>query len=292
MGCPCEIQLYAEPPGHAQRIADRAIADIRRLEAKYSRYRNDSLLSAINRVAAQGGSIEVDEETAGLLNYAETCYRQSEGLFDITSGILRRAWRFDRNQLPDPTLIADLCERIGWHQLNWRPPCLEFPKPGLELDFGGIVKEYAADRAAVLCQDGGARHGFINLGGDIKLIGTRPDGQPWRVGIAHPRRPGATLTTLAVPQGAVASSGDYERCMIVDGVRYGHILNPKTGGPVRYLIAVTVVAEHCVVAGSAATIAMLKEGAGPAWLDALGLPHVWMDVEGRLGGSPHLLEIP
>jgi thiamine biosynthesis lipoprotein len=284
MGSPCEIQLYAANSREAERIMEVAIADVGRLEARYSRYRADSFLSEINRVAAVGGCIAVDEETAGLLNYAATCHRESGGLFDITSGLLRRAWRFDRGALPDPAQIRELLGRVGWEKLRWMPPVLEFPLPGMELDFGGVVKEYAADRAAALCREAGARHGFVNLGGDIRIIGPRADGGPWRIGIRHPRRPGALIQTLSLHGGALASSGDYERCIVLDGVRYGHVLHPKTGWPVRHLAAVTVVGEFCVVAGSASTIAMLKEANGPAWLEVLGLPHFWVDVQGRVGG--------
>ncbi len=88
-----------------------------------------------------------------------------------------------------------------------------------------------------------------------------------------------------VARGALASSGDYERCILVDGIRYGHVLNPKTGWPVRHLAAVSVVGDFCVVAGSASTIAMLKEEDGPAWLENFGLPHLWVDVRGGTGGS-------
>ncbi len=285
MGTPCDIQLYARTQAEARQVADAAIADVHRLEALYSRYRDDSFLSAINRVADTGGSIAVDEETAGLLNYAATCYDQSDGLFDITSGILRRAWRFDQGRLPDPAQIQALLEKVGWHKLRWKPPMLEFPMPGMEIDFGGIVKEYAVDRAAALCQGAGIRHGVINLGGDIKVIGPRADGSPWRIGIRHPRHKEAIMQTILLREGALASSGDYERCIMVNGVRYGHVLNPKTGWPVRHLAAVSVIADFCVVAGSASTIAMLKEENGPAWLDSLGLPHLWADMHGRTGGS-------
>lgn len=284
MGSPCEIQFYAASPAEARRVAALAIADVRRLEALYSRYREDSLLSQINRVAAAGGSLEVDEETAGLLNYAAACYEQSGGLFDITSGILRRAWRFDAGQLPDARDIDALLEKVGWQRLRWQPPRLAFPEPGLEIDFGGLVKEYAVDRAATLCWQAGVRHGSINLGGDIKIIGPHPDGSPWRIGIRHPRQPDGVLQTLPLYQGGMASSGDYERCLLVDGVRYGHVLNPRTGWPVRHLAAVSVIGDWCVVAGSASTIAMLKEEQGPAWLEALGLPHLWVDVAGNVGG--------
>ncbi|NJD05938.1 MAG: FAD:protein FMN transferase [Methylococcaceae bacterium] len=285
MGCPCEVQLFADDRRSAGRIADLAIVDVRRLEARYSRYREDSLLSAINAVAARGGGIRVDDETASLLDYAATCHAQSGGLFDITSGILRLAWRFGSGQLPAPETIATLLERVGWHKLRWQPPLLEFPQPGLELDFGGIVKEYAVDRAATLCRNEGARHGLINLGGDIRVIGPRVDGSPWQVGIAHPRKQHQLLETVRLYRGAVASSGDYERCLVVDGVRYSHVLNPTTGWPVRHLAAVTVLGEHCVVAGSACTIAMLLEQDGPEWLASLGLPHLWVDVAGGQGGS-------
>lgn len=271
MGCPCELQLYAQTPELAQQIAQRVMSDVYRLEHKYSRYRADSFLTKINQIAALGGSISIDEETAGLLNYAQTCYELSDGLFDITSGLLRRAWRFDTNRLPDDKTIQTLLQKIGWQHIHWENSTLTFSQAEMEMDFGGIVKEYAADRAATLCLDAGVLHGIVNLGGDIKIIGAHPNGSAWRVGIQHPRDKNNVWKTLKLKTGALASSGDYERCMVIDGVRYGHILNPKTGYPVRYLAAVSVVADLCVVAGSAATIAMLKEKDGEKWLKSLGL---------------------
>jgi thiamine biosynthesis lipoprotein len=283
MGSPCEIQIFASSPQGASRAASAAIADIQRLEARFSRYQSDSVLSRINAVAARGGSTTVDEETAELLNYASTCHEQSGGLFDVTSGILRRAWRFDAGTVPDAEAIARLVKRIGWSKVRWKPPLLSFPTPDMEIDLGGIVKEYAVDRVAVICRGAGVRHGIVNLGGDVRVIGARPGGEPWRVGIRDPRGPDA-ITTVSMSEGALASSGDYERCIVVEGMRYGHILNPRTGWPVRHLAAVSVIADQCIVAGSASTIAMLKERDGPAWLDALGLPHLWVSVDREAGG--------
>ncbi|MGH8499964.1 MAG: FAD:protein FMN transferase [Methylococcales bacterium] len=285
MGTPCEIQLFAARYAAAKRIAEFAIADVRRLEYRYSRYRDDSFLSEINRVALKGGSIQVDGETAGLLNYAQRCFEQSGELFDITSGILRRAWDFKSNRLPETKQIRDLLDKIGWHKLRWEAPLLGFPVAGMEMDLGGVVKEYAVDRAATICQESGCRHGLVNLGGDIKIIGARPDGQKWRVGIRNPGLRGSSVKTLLLNRGAIASSGDYERCITLNGVRYGHILNPKTGWPVRKMASVTVIGDFCLVAGSAATIGMLKENHGPIWLNDLGLPHYWIDVDGNTGGS-------
>lgn len=285
MGTRCEIQLLHDHPDQAKRLGKRIIADVQRLETKYSRYLQDSLLSQINQVAVSGGRITVDDETAYLLNYADTCYQQSDGLFDITSGVLRRVWRFHAEQLPSQEDIDPILDKVGWHKLHWQSPLLKFPVAGMELDFGGIVKEYAVDRAASLCKEAGVSHGFINLGGDIRVIGPREGDEPWNVGISHPRQTGSLLMNLAISRGAVASSGDYERCIVIDGVRYAHILNPKTGWPVKHLAAVSVVSNFCVVAGSASTIAMLMEEQGPRWLLELGLPHVWVDVNGRQGGD-------
>jgi len=285
MGSPCEVKIYADSRGRARHIARRVIEEVERLEAKYSRYRNESFLSEMNRVAQRGGSIAVDPETAGLLDYVATCWQQSDGLFDVTSGVLRKAWPFKHQILPDPDRIQDLVAHVGWHRLSWQNPMISYPQAGLELDLGGAVKEYAVDRVAGLCWDAGIRHGLINLGGDIKVIGPHPGGQPWAIGIRHPRDPQGIARTVYLKRGAMASSGDYERCIVVDEKRYGHVLNPKTGWPVSRLASVSVVAEFCVVAGSASTIAMLMEDQGPPWLDAMGVIHYWVDVDGREGGN-------
>jgi thiamine biosynthesis lipoprotein len=158
----------------------------------------------------------------------------------------------------------------------------------MELDLGGLVKEYAADRVAARCQALGVRSGMVNLGGDVRVLGPKPDGSPWRIGIRHPRRRGALLRTVELLRGGLATSGDYERCIVLEGVRYGHVLNPCTGWPVRHLASVSVVADRCIVAGSASTIALLRERKGPAWLSALRLPHLWVSVDGATGGSLHL----
>jgi thiamine biosynthesis lipoprotein len=202
---------------------------------------------------------------------------------------LRTAWDFQSVQLPQAETIAALLDRIGWCKVCWQKPRLHFTRAGMELDFGGIGKEYAADRAASICLGLGIRHGLINLGGDIRAIGPRPDGTPWRIGIRHPREADTLLASVVLAQGGLASSGDYERCIEIKGRRYSHILNPKTGWPVQGMAAASVIAPHCLVAGSASTIAMLKESAGARWLEELGLPHVWMDAQGQTSGTVDLV---
>jgi len=279
------MQLYTRRFSLAETTSKRVIHDVRRLEARYSRYRDNSYLSRVNQIAAYGGEIKVDTETAGLLNYAATCYRESDGLFDITSGILRRAWDFKSGLIPANGVIESILQNVGWEKLRWEDPMLIFSIGGMELDLGGVVKEYAVDRAATICWEAGIRNGMINLGGDIRIIGPHADGRPWRVGISHPRHKDMVLQTLELYEGGLASSGDYERCITLNGVRYGHILNPKTGWPVRKIAAVSVLGGLCVIAGSASTIGMLKEEKAGEWLQQLGLPHLWVTVNGETGGS-------
>jgi thiamine biosynthesis lipoprotein len=231
MGTVCALHLSATAATEAAvaAVAAQAMLEVDRIERKYSRYRPDSVLSAINRVAARGGVVELDEETASLIDYAEVCWRKSDRLFDLTSGLLRRAWDFSSNTPPNAEAIAALLPRIGWHRLAWRRPVLDFPIPGMELDFGGLGKEYAVDRLADLCRDAGIAGGLIDLGGDLFVLGPHPDGAPWRIGLRHPRQADHWLCELAIESGGLATSGDYERCLIVKGRRYAHILDPATG---------------------------------------------------------------
>jgi thiamine biosynthesis lipoprotein len=286
MGSPCELRLYAAPAA-AEAVAEAAIAEVERLERKYSRYRADSLASRINASAGDPEGVEVDPETAALLDYADTCYRQSGGLFDVTSGVLRRAWNLKSGCLPSREELDALLALVGWARARWRRPRLVLPLAGMEVDFGGYVKEYAADRVAELCRRRGLRHGLVDLGGDLALVGPHPDGSSWRVGVRNPSSPSRACASVELRAGGIASSGDYERCMVVEGVRYGHILDPRSGWPVRGLAAVSVVAPHCLVAGTASTVAMLKgESGGRAWLEALGLPSLCVDQKGEVLGSP------
>jgi thiamine biosynthesis lipoprotein len=286
MGSPCELHLYAESESQHAAVAAAARAEIDRLERKYSRYREDSLAARINASAGEDAGIRVDDETAALFDYAAMAWEQSGGLFDITSGVLRRAWDFRAGRLPAPAEIEALRPLVGWEKVRWRRPQLRLPLPGMELDFGGYVKEYAADRVAELCRQRGLRHGLVDLGGDLAVVGPHPDGSPWRVGIRNPRAPQGAVAAVALAAGGIATSGDYERCMIVDGVRYAHILDPRTGRPVAGLASVSVVAAHCLVAGTASTVAMLKGSLeGPVWLDRLGLPSLRIDANGEISGA-------
>jgi FAD:protein FMN transferase len=286
MGTACEIKLYAPSRARGEAVVRQLALEVGRLEKKYSRYLEDSFLSEINRQAEKGESISVDSETASLIGYISGCYETSAGLFDVTTGALRRIWKpLHGNVLPSREVIDQCLDVMGWAYVRWEAPQLHFLKPRMELDLGGVVKEYAVDRCVALAHEAGIRHGLVNLGGDIRVIGPDPAGQGWSIRIRDPRDPQGFMRSIKLSSGALATSGDYERCLVVEGKRYGHIFNPNTGWPVDFMASVSVIADQCIVAGSVATIGMLMGANGVSWLSGTGLPHVWVSVEGEMGGD-------
>lgn len=286
MASPNELQIWHDDETHAREAADAAIADVRRIEAKYSRYREDSVTTCINR-AAGGAAVAIDAETFALLGYADQCHRLSAGRFDITSGVLRRAWDFRRSppRLPDAAEIAAAAALIDWPSVEWTSQSVRLPQQDMEIDFGGIGKEYAADRMATICHESGAVHALANLGGDVRVAGPQRDGSPWRVGISHPRLADAVLATVELASGALATSGDYERFFEIDGRRYCHIIDARSGKPATHWQSVSVMAPLCVVAGSCATIAMLLEADAEIFLTSERLDYIAVDPAGAIHRS-------
>ena len=275
MGGPAELQLYLQTSDTA--VFQLAENEARRLEKKYSRYLSNSVTSTINAYAGKPEGTDLDEETAALLNYADIAWQQSDGLFDITSGVLRKAWDFKSKQLPKQKQLTELLKNVGWDKLNWNPPHLTLPD-NMELDFGGIVKEYAADAMTAILRNAGVQHGLVDLAGDIGIVGPHPDGSPWKIGIRNPEKTQTAIATLDAFNGGIASSGNYERFMIVNDIRYCHILNPKTGWPVNGVAATSVHASTCMVAGTAATTAMLLGATkGRSWLEEGGFNHLLLE---------------
>ena len=280
MACECEVRIVGMSRRKAEPIARLAIDEVRRIESKFSRYRAASVVSRINALAGSGQALAVDEETAHLLDFAAELHAASDGLFDITSGILRQAWDFRAKRIPRAAALQALLPRIGWSQVVWKGHCIALPQPGMELDFGGYGKEYAADRAATVLQEHGVRHGLVNLGGDIRVAGPRPGDEPWMLGIQHPRAPQQMLARMPLTYGALATSGDYERFFDLDGVRYCHVLDPRTGWPVKSWQSVSVVAPACLAAGALTTIAMLKGAGAIAFLQSQNVGYLAVDAQG------------
>lgn len=279
MACDCEIQLYAKDSVRGRTAIDAAIAEVRRIEVSYSRYLPDSVVSRINRMSGLD-AVAVDEETAGLLGHADACHEISHGLFDITSGVLRRAWDFRGGLVPSEVALAAILPLVGWDKVEWDGSHIRLARLGMEIDFGGIGKEYAVDRAAASLHAYDIHNAIVNLGGDVRALGPHADGTPWDVHISHPREPGSILTTLSLDCGALATSGDYQRYFIHEGRHYCHILNPLTGMPVTTWQSATIISALSIDSGSIATIAMLLEAKALEFLDAREERYLLVDGSG------------
>jgi thiamine biosynthesis lipoprotein len=271
MASHCEVLLRASHLAAARDLGECVAGEAWRIEEKYSRYRADSVISYLH--VHRGVPVAVDQETASLLDFAQRCYRISDGMFDITSGVLRRAWSFDgTDHLPQPEQIAALIPCIGFEKLKWQSPTIEVPL-GMELDLGGIGKEYAVDRAYELLSKEAPGPFLINFGGDLRASGPPPNGS-WQVGIEKPGHERDACMILHLKHGALATSGDSRRFQLADGVRYGHVLNPKTGWPVLHAPrSVTVAASSCTEAGMLATLAMLQGAKAREFLTEQGVKH-------------------
>ncbi len=275
MASPCELRIDTPDLEAARAICVQAQAEVLRIEAKFSRYRPESELSQIN--AAAGTEINVDSETAALLDYANQCFELSDGRFDLTSGVLRRVWKFDgSDNVPTKAAVRELLPFIGWRRVGWNGRTLNLPK-GMELDFGGIAKEYAVDRATIVIASLTDSPALVNLGGDLRVTGPRRGGERWRVAIESVDQVGLTDGLLALARGALTTSGDARRFLLKNGRRYSHILNPRTGWPVvDPPRSVTVSAATCMEAGLLSTLAMLQGKKAEAFLKSEGVVAWWV----------------
>ena len=290
MGCPCEIGVFSPEPDFAQAAIAEVKTEVHRLDRKYSHFKNDSYISKLQTSARQPDGVTVDNETSALLEYAAMQFKLSDGLFDITAGRLTRLWH-KRDELPSPASIDAALESTGWTKLKWAGRRLIIPE-GMQLELGGVVKEYAADRAAILLRRKKVYSAFVELGGDIHVTGARPDGKPWNMGVRKPdyqrQRTDTAMAGIAISSGGLATSGDYERSNLINGKRYGHIINPKNGLPVESFQSVSVLAPSCLLAGSMSTLAMLlgKE-AGLDVLQNSGLEWLAQTMDGAVHTKSH-----
>lgn len=279
LGGVCNIDVVGIE--HSKELMLCAAAEVRRIETKYSRYIDSSIVGKIN---AQAGLewVTCDEETIGLLDYANTLHEHSGGLFDITSGVLRRVWDFGKNRVPAPEELKQILALIGWSKFERKGKKVRLKKKGMQIDLGGFGKEYAVDRVATIFLENGVTSALINFGGDVRALGTKPDGQPWQIGIQDPRQLDRCFATMSLSQGALATSGDYERFFEIGDKRYCHILNPKTGMPVSCWRSVTVLAPLASAAGATTTMAMLLEEQGLDYLQNSGFAFLAVDHSGEV----------
>lgn len=273
MGSPCEILCESVDEKIARKLIGLGAAEAWRIEKKFSRYLDDNIVARIN--SSQGNEVIVDEETARLIEFCAELYKISDGKFDITSGVLRRVWSFDgSDKVPSSRSIAAVLPYVGWHQVSWTGEALCMP-PGMEIDLGGVGKEYAVDRAVALIREQGSASCLVNFGGDLATTCSPVNRPAWQVGVDSAQAEGQIPERLIrLSSGALATSGDTRRFLQKDGKRYGHVINPKTGWPIDGAPAsITVAAGSCVEAGMICTMAMLAGHEAEAYLREQNLQH-------------------
>jgi FAD:protein FMN transferase len=251
LGTSCSIKFRLEDERAALDFAAAALGWVGKFEAKYSRYQPTSLVSQIN-AAAGADWVAVDPETEHLLNLATDLHQRTEGILDPTLLPLLQVWDWKTAhlQLPTAAAVKAALALTGWEKVQRRPGAVRLPTAGMGLDFGGFGKEYAVDFLAKMARDRGITDALIDLGRDIFALGGNGQHPFWHVGVEDGCNPGTCWGGLAVSGHAVSASGDYSRFFTHGGVRYGHILDPRTGWPVANgMRAATVVGPSCLEAG-------------------------------------------
>lgn len=262
MGSPCEITYRCESAKQATEFREHSLAWVRKFEKRYSRYLPDSLISQINRAAGTELPVTIEEEDERLFKLCDTLHFFTHGLFDPTTLPLAQLWNFkaEKPRIPDDGEIKLALTKIDWKKVICENHRVYLPEPGMGLDFGGFGKEYAVDRVVEMGQEFGISDLLVNFGGDLRTIGSPPDSPHWRVGIEDPNRPGQARFTVRANNLAVATSGNYQRFFEINGKRYGHLLDHRTGFPTSSEhLSATVIAKSCLEAGILATCSLMDE---------------------------------
>jgi thiamine biosynthesis lipoprotein len=260
MGTTCQIQ-YVAPLGdeQAQRFERTAVGWVNAFEAKFSRFRPDSLVSRINAAAGQSW-VEIDAEMETLLELCDTLYVMTRGVLDPTALPLMQLWNYkaETPRIPTAAEIAAAMACVGWRKVQRAPGKVFLPQAGMALDFGGFGKEYAVDMVAQIAIDRGLSAALVDFGHDLRAIGAPPGRLAWHIGIEDPQAPGRPAGSVGLSGRGIASSGDYIRCFRAGGRRYGHIIDPRTGAPVANgCVQATVIAPSCLQAGVLSTTAFV-----------------------------------
>lgn len=260
MGSAFELTVIADTEADAWRALEAGWAEIDRIEQLISSWREDSQTSAVNR-AAGVHPVAVDRELFDLIRRSLKVSQLTGGAFDISFAGAGRLWRFDGSQttVPDAAAVAEAVADVDYRQIELDPEraTVFLQRPGMRIGFGAIGKGYAANRVVRLWKEMGISSGLVNASGDLVAFGRQEDGAPWKIGVADPRvdvEGGERMIGfLDLTDTAVVTSGDYERYVEIDGVRYAHILDPRTGWPVRGVRSATVVCPDGELADALAT---------------------------------------
>ena len=291
MGSSFELIVVEETEQAAQLRLEEAITEIRRIETLLTEFNADSQTALINRHAGER-PVVIDQEVHGLIGRCLHLANLTQGAFDISAPALRALYNFKEHQpcLPNPGLLAETLTRVGHRNIQLSRDSVFLEKKGMHIGFGAIGKGYAADRVRALWKSRQVKAGVINASGDLTAWGLQPDGSPWRVGIADPRDPSQILCWLPVQDAAVATSGNYEQYFEIDGVRYSHNIDPRTGVPVRGIKSATIISPSAELSDALATaVTVMGVSAGLNLVDQLPDVHALViDEQDRIFSSKNI----
>jgi thiamine biosynthesis lipoprotein len=260
LGTNCEVQYVCADPLRAGAFERAAMAWVSAFEARYSRFRPDSLISRIN-AAAGGDWVAVDAELDQFLDLCGWLHQLTRGVLDVTALPVLRLWNYraEHPRIPTAAEISGALRLVSWAKVQRQPGRVRLPEVGMALDFGGWGKEYAVDAVAQLARQHGLDRVLVDFGHDLCAVGAAPGKPGWHIGLEDPARPGAACWgSVAARDNGIASSGDYLRGFTLNGRRYGHIVDPRTGWPVdNGCRQVTVIARSCLQAGALSTAAFI-----------------------------------
>ena len=264
-GAQCNIRFYYIGEERAREIIDVIDLELTRLDSLLNYFSEISLVAELNRekrVRAPGDIIY-------LFSISDSVSRLTGGLFDITVAPLLETWGFYTREktLPSQAAVEQAMELVDYGKLRISNDSI-IMGPGMRVDLGGIAQGYAVDRAALILRQRHVKSAIIDIGGEVLAIGRAPRGRPWRVGIQNPRGQGV-IETIELENAAVSTSGDYEKFFIIEGKRYPHIVNPKTGTPAQTFASVTVIAQNATYADAMSTAIAIMGPAGVRFLDSL-----------------------
>jgi thiamine biosynthesis lipoprotein len=257
MGNRFEITAVAYDEAWANKCIDAAIEEIRRIEKVLTTFSEDSETSLINKNAGLA-PVKVSEETFNIIERSKRISNITQGAFDITYGSVdKHLWNFDVNMqsLPDKATAHKLVRLNNFHNiiLDDEKRTVLLKEKGMRIGFGGIGKGYAAERAKYIMKEMGVESGIVNASGDLTAWGLQPNGQPWTIGISNPNLAGQIFSYLNITDMAIATSGNYEKYILINGKKYSHTIDPKTGLPVTGIKSVTIISPNAEIADAMAT---------------------------------------
>lgn len=261
MGNRFEISVVSADASYADQCIDDAVEEIRRIERLLTTFDESSQTNLINRNAGIA-PVQVDKEVFDLITRSQKISSLTQGAFDITYGSIdKRLWNFDKTMtsLPDAQTAKQMVRLINYRNVILdEDKCTVFLKEkGMRIGFGGIGKGYAAEMAKRVLQQRGAESGIVNASGDLTAWGYQPNGKPWTIGIADPNAAREAFSYLEITNTSIATSGDYEKFVVIDGKKYSHTIDPRTGLPVRGIKSVTIICPNAEIADVMATPVMI-----------------------------------